>query len=66
MRYQVKERCKARDATGRVVNIDVGTYAVPGEESASLSVRLVADTGEIEISRAEFQRLKSAGLLTPV
>ena len=59
--YQVLVRCKARAPSGTVVSIMPGTYTSVGDEP----VRLIHESGEIEITQAEFQRLKAAGAVKP-
>lgn len=59
--YRVTVQCKARTPGGAAVSIPPGTFSVvvPGR----LSVRLVEDSREIEITYAEFQRLRAEGTL---
>jgi len=62
VQYRVTVQCKARAASGAVVDIPPGTYSVIGDEPGSRSVRLVREARELEITHAEFQRLKAAGM----
>jgi hypothetical protein len=62
VQYQVTVHCKARAASGAVVDIPPGTYSVAGDEPGSGSVRLVREARELEIAHAEFQRLKAAAV----
>ena len=66
VQYQVTVHCKARAASGAVVDIPPGTYSVVGDEPGSRSVRLVREAREIEITYAEFQRLKHAAAVKRV
>jgi len=66
VQYQVTVHCKARAASGAVVDIPPGTYSVTGDAPDSRSVRLVRDARELEITHAEFQRLKDAAAVKRV
>jgi hypothetical protein len=66
VQYQVTVHCKARAASGAVVDIPPGTYFVVGDEPGSSSVRLVREARELEIAYAEFQRLKAAAVVKRV
>ena len=58
VQYQVVVQCKARAPSGAVVNIPPGAYAVTGDEPGCLSVQLVQESRQIEITYGEFQRFK--------
>jgi hypothetical protein len=66
VQYQITVHCKARAASGAVVDIPPGSYSVVGDEPGSRSVRLVREARELEITHAEFQRLKAAAVVKRV
>jgi hypothetical protein len=59
--YQVTVKCKARTPSSTVIIIQPGIFSVvvPG----CLSVRLIEESRQIEITYAEFQRLRAQGAL---
>ena len=66
VQYQVTVHCKARAASGAVVDIPPGIYSVTGDAPDSRSVRLVREARELEITHAEFQRLKNTAAVKRV
>jgi hypothetical protein len=66
LRYQIVVQCKARAPSGAAISIGVGSYSVIGDEPGHTSVRLVDPSHQIDVTYAEFQRLKAAGFAVPL
>jgi hypothetical protein len=66
LRYQIVVQCKARAPSGAAISIAIGSYSVIGDEPGHTSVRLIDPPHEIEVTYAEFQRLKANGFAIPL